>query len=71
MFSLNLQNLQQNDDMMVKTFNENSPPYVSFNLPKLQTTMKVEFGSEILVQVEVFNDKLIVNKIFYGQKSEA
>jgi hypothetical protein len=27
--------------------------------------MKLEFGSEIMAQVEVFKDKLVINRIFY------
>ncbi|CAG9801407.1 unnamed protein product [Chironomus riparius] len=63
-------NLQQNDDVIIKTFTDSSPPYVSFHLPKLQISMKIVFGMEILAQVEVLNDKLIVNKIFYNKDTK-
>jgi hypothetical protein len=28
--------------------------------------MKLEFGSEILVKLEVFKEKLVINKVFFN-----
>ncbi|KAG5677763.1 hypothetical protein PVAND_007494 [Polypedilum vanderplanki] len=59
-------NLQQTDNVIIKIFTDHSPPYVNFHLSDTQALMKIEFGMEILVQVEVLKDKLIINKIFYN-----
>jgi hypothetical protein len=53
----------------IKTFTENSPPYVTAIWHKIDAPpMKIEFGSEVMAQVEVFKEKLVINKIFYHQK---
>jgi hypothetical protein len=62
------QNLQQKDDVTIKAFPENSPPCITAFWYKIDAPpMKIELGSEVLVKVEVFKEKLIINKIFYHQ----
>lgn len=60
------QNLQQNDEMIIKTYTESSPPFITAYWPRLQLpAMKLAFGSQVMVQVSVNKDKLVGHRIFY------
>lgn len=61
------QNLEQYDNVVVKQFSDESPPYVNILFPSIKMTPKrISFGSELNAQLEVYKNKLIINKIFHG-----
>lgn len=62
-------NLQQNDDVIIKAFTDNEPPYVTAIWPKLNSSnLKIVFGSELMIEISVVKDKLVANRIFYHCK---
>lgn len=64
--TFSFQNLQQHDDIILKTFPDYSPPYCTITQPKLQSVpIRIEFGSEIMAVVEVIKGKIAIKRIFY------
>ncbi|CAO1347111.1 unnamed protein product [Diamesa serratosioi] len=59
-------NLEQFDNVIVKQFSDKSPPYITVLFPSFNnSTMRITFGSELDAQLEVYKNKLVINKIFH------
>lgn len=63
-----IQNLQQSDfnNITVRPFTDHEPPYVTVSWQSLDVPpLKIQFGSEIMLEISVSNGKLAANRIFH------